>query len=466
MPVYDKILSNINQPENAELLQEIVAIIAPHSEEIAKDFYREMLGNKQAANFLNHDEVKKRLTFSMTNWISNVFLFHGSDDAATSEYKKYQLKIGHIHGKIGLPVSLVNYGMYVIKQDISRLLVESELNREELGKALILANQVLDCTLQIINESYEGDLVVNEKDSQAFKIQFSTHHLAFDCERLRTSLSDWMRDLLLNIQQDSFDVSSLLTVRQSNFGLWITHKAKLFLSNRPEYTSLIRLLDKMDEVMHDLIRGLQDEKQRQEHLKSLNALVSQANWILAEIAREIIDQDNGRDSLTRLFNRRYLDTVMRHETASSLKTGAVFGVLIIDIDFFKKINDTYGHDDGDRALVQLAEILIQAVRAGDFVFRLGGEEFLIIIGEANESILQNVAEKIRMTVENTSFRLADDKRLNFTVSIGTALHDRHPDFQRTVKLADSALYLAKESGRNKVVAADQTAITYVKLLEK
>jgi diguanylate cyclase len=139
---------------------------------------------------------------------------------------------------------------------------------------------------------------------------------------------------------------------------------------------------------------------------------------------------------------------------------------MVDIDFFKKINDTYGHDDGDKALVQLAEILTQAVRAGDFVFRLGGEEFLIIIGEAKENILQNVAEKIRMTVESAVFRLTDNKTLNVTVSIGTALHDGHPDFQRTVKLADNALYLAKESGRNKVVAADQSATTYVKLLEK
>jgi diguanylate cyclase len=462
MPVYDKILHNIYQIDNVLLFEHIATIVAPHCEEIAKNFYKEMLVNEKAANFLNHDEVKKRLTASMAGWIKSVFVCRENKEAI-DEFKKYQLKIGNIHAKIGLPVSFVNYGMYIIKQDILRLLIASELSRQELGEALTLVNQILDCTLQVINESYESDLVINEKDSHAFKIQFSTHHLAFDCERLRTSLSDWMRELLLNIQQDSFDIHSLLTIRHSNFGLWITHKAKLFLSNRPEYTSLIGLLDDMDETVHKIAGCLMDEPQKQEHLKVLNALVTQANWVLGEIAKEVIDQDNGRDPLTRLFNRRYLDTVMRHETASSLKNGVIFGVIEIDIDFFKKINDTYGHDDGDRVLVQLAEILTNEVRAGDFIFRLGGEEFLIILGDVTDKVLHSVAEKIRLTVSHFTFKLADHKTLAVTVSIGTALHDGHPDFQRTIKLADDALYQAKHKGRNQVVAAFQPPITYAKI---
>jgi len=336
MPVYDKILHNIYNPEHATLFEYVSSIITPHAEAIAKDFYKNMLADQRAANFLNHDEVKKRLTISMAQWIRSVFLFRETTDEIKA-FKAYQLKIGHLHGKIGLPVSFVNYGMYIIKQDVLQLLIDTELSKQELGKILILVNQILDCTLQVINESYEGDLVVNEKNSHAFKIQFSTHHLAFDCERLRTSLSDWMRDLLLNIQQDAFDTNSLLTIRHSNFGLWITHKAKLFLTNREEYSALVRLLDDMDETMHKIVACLKDESQKRLYLKELNALVSQASWVLGDISKEIIDQDNGRDTLTRLFNRRYLDTVLRHETASSLRNGVVFGVVEVDIDFFKKI---------------------------------------------------------------------------------------------------------------------------------
>ncbi len=457
MPIYEKILKNINQPENIPLLETIFTIVSPHSQEIAKNFYREMLSNPQAAHFLNHDEVKNRLTASMTNWINSVFLYR-STDQAIEEYRDYQFKIGRVHGKIGLPVSFVNYGMYLIKQDVLRFLVASKLNREALSAALILVNQILDCTLQIINESYESDLIINEKDSQALKMQFSTHHLAFDCERLRTSLSDWMRDLLMNIQQDLSDESSLLTIRQSNFSLWVTHKAQLFLANRPELASLLRLLDEMDETLHSLVKCLKDDQKRPELLKNLNVLVSQASWVLGEIAKEIIDQDSGRDSLTRLFNRRYLDTVLRHETLSSLKSDQVFGVIIVDIDFFKRINDGYGHDNGDRVLEQFAEILTHEVRAGDFVFRLGGEEFLIVLGDVTPRVIKRVAEKIRMATENTAFKLADQQTLTVTVSLGTAIHDGHPDFHRTIKLADDALYQAKQKGRNQVVAADQFLI--------
>lgn len=461
MSIYDEILEDINQPSHAHLFTALFDVVAPHSGQIAKNFYRQMLANSQAANFLNHDDVKKRLTSSLAAWIESLFVRRDTYQDLEG-YKAYQLKIGHIHCKIGLPVSLVNYGMFVIKQDVLNLLVKAALNPHtyDCGAIMILANQILDVALQLINESYEQNLIISEKDSQAFKIQFSTHHLAFDCERLRASLSDWMRDLLLSIEHQSFDKYRLSSVRQSNFGLWLTHKAKLFLSNRQELASLIGLLDDMDETMHLLQECLADDVQRQAQLSHLNALVTEASWILGQVAKDIFDQDNGRDALTRLFNRRYLDTVMRHETESSLTMGVVFGVLAIDIDYFKKVNDAYGHDNGDRVLAQFAQILTHEVRAGDFVFRLGGEEFLIILGDVNEHMAKSVAEKIRLTVASTAFHLSDGAKMALTVSMGTAIHDGHPDFQRTIKLADDALYLAKQQGRNRVVAAVQAPVTY------
>jgi diguanylate cyclase len=148
---------------------------------------------------------------------------------------------------------------------------------------------------------------------------------------------------------------------------------------------------------------------------------------------------------------------MRHETVSSLRKNMTFGIIILDIDFFKKINDTYGHDGGDCVLSQLAEILIESVRAGDFIFRLGGEEFLIVIADVKPNIIYNIAESIRTNVSNKEFLLTDNRTLKVTVSIGTAIHDGHPDFNRTIKLADTALYQAKQNGRNKVVSISQYA---------
>jgi len=128
--------------------------------------------------------------------------------------------------------------------------------------------------------------------------------------------------------------------------------------------------------------------------------------------------------------------------------------------FSNALTTTYGHESGDRILAQLAEILNQQVRAGDFAFRMGGEEFLIVLADVNQEVIQRVAEKFRSIVANFAFKLDNQKVLSITVSIGTAIHDGHPDFNDTIKLADGALYIAKEMGRNKVVAADQSPTTY------
>jgi len=460
--IYYKILADINAPKHSLTFARIRSIIDPHAEDIAHQFYREMLGNSAAVTFLNNDMVKHRLRKAIVHWVNIAFLYRDSE-IEREEYINYQMSIGQIHARIDVPVSLVNYGMFFFKKHLTALLLDSNLNREELNEATLLTSQVLDCALGIMSQSFQGDLMNNEKDSESFKLQFTTHNLAFDCERLRTSLSDWMRDLLLTIQQENFDAVNLPTIRSSNFGLWVTHKAKLFLSNRLEYTKLIQLLDDSDEALMLLIKEYENKELRKEILKKLNSHISSAIWLLGDIAKEIIEKDNGRDSLTRLFNRRYLDTVLRHETECSLQNNLLYGVLTVDIDFFKKVNDSYGHDAGDKVLIQLAEILTQHVRAGDFVFRLGGEEFLIVLGGITLAVIAGVSEKIRKAVEEHKFILNDSQSLAITVSIGTAIHDGHPDFKRTIKQSDLALYEAKHTGRNRVCLAKISPPTYMEL---
>jgi len=460
---YHNLFEKIHCKENESIIIKISGIIKPNSDAIATHFYNTMLGNAKAAHFINHDIVKKRLHASLSAWINLAFSY-SHNSGLINDYVDYQIKIGHIHGRIDLPMSFVVYGMFLIKDEVMQLLKESSLNRDDLAKAMILANQILDLGLALINESYQGDLVVNEKNIQSFKLQFSAHNLALDCERLRASLSDWMRELLLNIQQERVDINSLPTIRHSNFGLWVTHKAKLFLSES-EYDMLVLLLSNIDESMSTLIAEFDQLDKRKEALNSLDQYVSKTMWLLENIAKEIIDQDSGRDPLTRLFNRRYLDTVLRHETECSLKKDLTFGLVMLDIDFFKKINDTYGHDSGDKVLEQLASILTQQVRAGDFIFRLGGEEFLIVLSDIDERVLERIGEKIRSAVDCAKFVIEKEPSLAVTISLGVAMHDGHPDFLRTVKLADDALYDAKRNGRNCVVIAEQPVIDHAKLEE-
>lgn len=448
---YHHLLENIHCKKNESILEKISETIKPNSDAIATHFYSIMMDNKKAAYFIDHDIVKTRLHASLSAWINSAFAYRQNKELI-SEYIDYQIQIGHIHGRIDIPMSFVVYGMFLIKGEVMRLLRESSLSGDDLATAMILASQIMDLDLALINESYQGDMVINEKDIQSFKLQFSAHNLAIDCERLRASLADWMRELLLNIQQNSINIDTLPIIKHSNFGLWVTHKAKLFLA-ASEHETLVKLLTNMDESMRTLATEFEQLDKRTLTINLLNRYILKAMWILENIAKEIIDQDSGRDPLTRLFNRRYLDTVLRHETECSLKNNLTFGLVMVDIDFFKKINDTHGHNSGDKVLSQLANILSQQVRAGDFVFRLGGEEFLVVLSDVNDIVLARIGEKVRAEIEKTEFIIAKDTNLAVTVSVGAALHDGHPDFLRTVKLADEALYKAKHTGRNRLMIA-------------
>lgn len=460
--LHKQMLKELHSQKNKPVFEQVLAVIASHSEEIVIYFYRQLLNNTAAIKFLNHDAVKTRVRITLTRWLIDTFTYHATLEELDCYYQ-YQCKIGHVHARIDLPMSLTHYGMNIIKSEVLITLKNSILERDALADAMILAAQMLDWALVVIDESYEQDMVINEKNVQSLKMHISAHNLAFDYERLCISLSEWMRNLLLLIAQNKYDASEQSTIRHSNFGLWISHKAHLFLTGRPELPLLVTLLDNIDEEMRALATFTRQKNEAavEETLNRLNVVVSKSIWILSNLAKDVIDEENGRDPLTHLFNRRYLETVMRHETNYSLEHGILFGVLMIDIDFFKRINDIYGYENGDHILEQLAEIFIQQVRAGDFVFRLGSENFLIVLADVDQIVIFRVAEKIRSIVEKFKFGLNDKTiTVSITVSLGTAIHNRHPDFNYTIELADEALAFAKESGRNKVVVATQSPATY------
>lgn len=459
--LHKETLKELHSEQNKPLFEKILALVQPRADDIAMYFYRELLNHEKAIRFLNHDLVKNRLRTTLAKWLCDSLRYQSTPNDLNKSYL-YQREIGQLHARIDLPMSLVDYGMGLIKLQVALVLKESNLERDELADAIILCGQVFDLGLTVIDESYAHDTMINEKNAESLKLHVSSQNLAFDYSKLCTSLSEWMRNLLLQITQNKYDASTQGTIRHSNFGLWVSHKAHLFLAGRKELRLLVLQLDNIDEEMRLLGIHVLDKNVMaiEETLSHLNEHISTAIWILNNLANDTIEEENGRDPLTHLFNRRYLETVMRHETRYSLENGILFGCVMVDIDFFKNVNDTYGHDNGDRVLLQLADILAQQVRAGDFVFRLGGEEFMIVLADVQIPAINIVAEKIRFAVEKFTFKLSNNIPLTLTISVGTAIHDGHPDFKNTIKMADEALYVAKESGRNQVVAALQTPITY------
>lgn len=158
-----------------------------------------------------------------------------------------------------------------------------------------------------------------------------------------------------------------------------------------------------------------------------------------------------RDPMTGLNNRRFLEEYVEVLVAGIQRKRSQVAILMLDLDYFKMVNDTYGHDAGDAVLKALAGVLRQSVRASDLVIRYGGEEFLIILIDSGGAAAETVAENIRAAVQALKVQIAGTV-LQKTISIGIADFPTDSDtFWQAVKFADVALYQAKERGRNRVV---------------
>lgn len=162
------------------------------------------------------------------------------------------------------------------------------------------------------------------------------------------------------------------------------------------------------------------------------------------------------DSLTSLYNRRFLDESLRQELNKAEREGRPVGVIMIDIDHFKKVNDTHGHKAGDEVLVAVGKALLDNVRGGDIVCRFGGEEFAIVLPGASLSITQGRAEALRAIVEDLRFEDPGCPVGSVTISVGIAIFPDHGRNEGALlKNADMALYAAKAGGRNRTMIASQ-----------
>ena len=160
------------------------------------------------------------------------------------------------------------------------------------------------------------------------------------------------------------------------------------------------------------------------------------------------------DPLTGLMNRRGLDFKLTVSLDSAKRSDKCLSAIAVDIDFFKNINDTYGHDGGDVVLEEIGKLLASHARSGDICCRFGGEEFIIALPDTESENAIQIAERIRREIAEMQIAF-DSRTINLTSSFGVATHCGAIDVDYLLKDADKALYKAKETGRNKVCHSNE-----------
>lgn len=183
--------------------------------------------------------------------------------------------------------------------------------------------------------------------------------------------------------------------------------------------------------------------------------------LLARVKRELQLQDlenelkllAATDPLTKLYNRRYFSQISEYIMDLAKREKQNLSIIILDIDKFKNVNDTYGHQVGDETIVKLADILRICQRKSDIICRYGGDEFVMLLPNTPIDGASTVANNIRKTVEQNTILLDNKEELKFTVSIGVSQvnFDSENSIESTLKRADKALYETKEKGRNMVI---------------
>jgi len=338
---------------------------------------------------------------------------------------------------------------------------------DEIGRLAQYLNVLIDNifsinTFKAVIEEEESTAEVNQRLAAVILDRYDLSKMfIYEC----TSTKNNMR---VAFASDPQDVCATQILDDSNF---CRAKRTGHAVSSIQYPAICKIFPHRDHLEHHcipmvangrvvgVVQFLCDKSSDPEQLKNFEERVQRASRYIKEATPVIeakrfasaLQETTLKDPMTDLYNRRFLETYTDTLVASTLRRRTMVGILMCDMDFFKEVNDTHGHEAGDIVLIKTAEVLKNCVRASDMVIRYGGEEFLILLidVQSREDIAE-LAERIRVSMEATSITIPDGV-LKKTISIGYSEFPNDSEgFWEAINYADVALYRAKSDGRNRV----------------
>jgi two-component system cell cycle response regulator len=286
---------------------------------------------------------------------------------------------------------------------------------------------------------------------------------------LETLLKKWGHEVV--VAQDGLEAVRLLESRDSPRlaildwmmpgleGVQVCQRIRQDDTRPYIYLLLLTARSQRDDLVHGLESGADDYLTKPFDAQELRARIHVGKRILdlqdnLISAREKLLYQATHDALTGISNRGVSLDALRRERSRQTREGNTFAIILLDIDHFKYVNDTYGHLTGDAVLTEAAQRIKSCIRPYDTLGRYGGEEFLVVLPTADSSGAVTVAERIRGAFESTSMH-HEAKEIAITVSLGVAVSEAHNsvDAETLLNMADGALYRAKQTGRNRVELA-------------
>jgi len=266
----------------------------------------------------------------------------------------------------------------------------------------------------------------------------------------------WLTRLAELIREEEKENFVQLDDKICDFGLWLHGEAKLIIQNNSKY----KAIDTLHKTLHLFAKKIFNQLGQQEH-HVLITYLEKCELISLSIGTELALIDNilmnkriTKDPLTGALNRQALKSVFESQYEISFATSSSFVLAMCDLDFFKKINDTYGHVAGDKLLTSFVDTVKQSIRNSDVIIRYGGEEFVIMLPAIEKEKGKEVLEKIRQSFQKSHI-LFDDAEVQTTVSIGMIEIRPDKEYKKSfveeyIMIADRELYMAKKGGRNRI----------------